>query len=109
MSSKKLNSGMTNEDQLLIESVQRGEMVAFQKLVEKYKQKVYYMSLDMTRNHHDAEDLSQEVFMKMFASIKDFRGDSKLSSWLYRIAVNLCIDKSRRKHLQMVELDEKIH
>jgi RNA polymerase sigma-70 factor, ECF subfamily len=100
---------MTNEDQLLIDSIQRGEMAAFQELVEKYKQKVYYMALDMTRNHHDAEDLSQEVFMKMYASIKDFRGDSKLSSWLYRIAMNLCIDKSRRKRLQMVELDEKIY
>jgi RNA polymerase sigma-70 factor (ECF subfamily) len=100
---------MTNEEQTLIESVQRGEMPAFQELVEKYKQKVYYMALDMTGNHHDAEDLSQEVFMKVFVSIKDFRGDSKLSSWLYRIAMNLFIDKTRRKHLKLVELDEKIY
>ena len=102
------NSGMTNEEQLLIENVQRGGMAAFQELVEKYKQKVYYMALEMTGNHHDAEDLSQEVFMKVYVSIKDFRGDSKLSSWLYRIAMNLCIDKSRRKRLKLVELDEKI-
>ena len=102
------NSGMTNDEQLLIENVQRGEMAAFQQLVEKYKQKVYYMALEMTGNHHDAEDLSQEVFMKVYVSIKDFRGDSKLSSWLYRIAMNLCIDKSRRKRLKLVELDERI-
>ena len=103
------NSGMTNEEQVLIENVRRGEMAAFQELVDKYKQKVYYMALDMTGNHHDAEDLSQEVFMKVYVSIKDFRGDAKLTSWLYRIAMNLCIDKSRRKRLKMVELDDKIH
>jgi len=99
---------MTNEEQLLVERVQRREMPAFQELVEKYKQKVYYMALDMTRNHHDAEDLSQEVFIKVFASIKDFRGESKLSSWLYRIAMNTCIDKTRRKRLKLVELDETV-
>jgi RNA polymerase sigma-70 factor (ECF subfamily) len=76
--------------------------------VEKYKQKVYYMALDMTGNHHDAEDLSQEVFIKVFGAIKDFRGDSKLSSWLYRIAMNTCIDKTRRKRLKLVELDERV-
>jgi len=97
---------MTHEEQLLVENVQRGETGAFQELVEKYKHKVYYMALDMTGNHHDAEDLSQEVFIKVFTSIKDFRGDSKLSSWLYRIAMNTCIDKTRRKHLKLVELDE---
>jgi RNA polymerase sigma-70 factor (ECF subfamily) len=108
MSSNERTAVMTNEEQLLVESVQRGEMPAFQELVEKYKQKVYYMALDMTGNHHDAEDLSQEVFIKVFASIKDFRGDSKLSSWLYRIAMNTCIDKTRRKRLKLVELDEKV-
>jgi RNA polymerase sigma-70 factor, ECF subfamily len=97
---------MTHEEQLLVENVQRGEMGAFQELVEKYKHKVYYMALDMTGNHHDAEDLSQEVFIKVFTSIKDFRGEAKLSSWLYRIAMNTCIDKTRRKHLKLVELDE---
>ncbi|MCI0413653.1 RNA polymerase sigma factor [bacterium] len=100
---------MTNEEQILIENVQRGEMAAFQELVEKYKQKVFYMALDMTGNHHDAEDLSQEVFMKVFTAIKDFRGEAKLSSWLYRIAMNTCIDKTRRKHLKIVDIDEKVY
>jgi RNA polymerase sigma-70 factor, ECF subfamily len=100
---------MTNEEQILIQNVQRGEMAAFQELVEKYKQKVFYMALDMTGNHHDAEDLSQEVFMKVFTAIKDFRGEAKLSSWLYRIAMNTCIDKTRRKHLKLVDIDEKVY
>ena len=109
MSSNNRTAVMTNEEQLLVANVQRGEMAAFQELVEKYKQKVYYMALDMTGNHHDAEDLSQEVFIKVYASIKDFRGDSKLSSWMYRIAMNTCIDKTRRKRLKLVELDDKVH
>ena len=100
---------MTNEEQILIRNVQRGEMAAFQELVEKYKQKVFYMALDMTGNHHDAEDLSQEVFMKVFTAIKDFRGEAKLSSWLYRIAMNTCIDKTRRRHLKLVDIDEKVY
>ncbi len=100
---------MTNEEQLLIENVQRGEMGAFQELVEKYKQKVFYIALDMTGNHHDAEDLSQEVFMKVFTAIKDFRGEAKLSSWLYRIAMNTCIDKTRRKHLKLVDIDDRVY
>jgi len=108
MSSNHQTAVMTNEERTLVESVQRGDMPAFQELVEQYKYKVYYMALDMTGNHHDAEDLSQEVFIKLFTSIKDFRGDSKLSSWLYRIAMNTCIDKARRKRLKLVELDEKV-
>jgi RNA polymerase sigma-70 factor, ECF subfamily len=100
---------MTNEEQILIENVQRGEVAAFQELVEKYKQKVFYMALDMTGNHHDAEDLSQEVFMKVFTAIKDFRGEAKLSSWLYRIAMNTCIDKTRRKHLKLVDIDDRVY
>lgn len=100
---------MTNDEQILIANVQRGEMAAFQELVEKYKQKVFYMALDMTGNHHDAEDLSQEVFMKVFTAIKDFRGEAKLSSWLYRIAMNTCIDKTRRKHLKLVDIDDRVY
>jgi RNA polymerase sigma-70 factor (ECF subfamily) len=94
MTSNNRTAVMTGEEQLLVENVQRGEMAAFQELVEKYKQKVYYMALDMTGNHHDAEDLSQEVFMKVYSSIKDFRGESRLSTWLYRIAMNTCLGQN---------------
>ncbi|MCD4665006.1 MAG: sigma-70 family RNA polymerase sigma factor, partial [Bacteroidales bacterium] len=63
-------------------------MFAFRELVERYKKKIYYLAYDLTGNHHDAEDMSQEVFIKAFRSLKNFRGDAKLSSWLYRITVN---------------------
>ena len=98
---------MTGDEQRVVEGLQRGEIWAFHELVELYKKKVYYLALDMTGNHHDAEDTSQEVFMKAFASMKAFRGDAKLSSWLHRITVNACIDRTRKRPLQLVEIDAK--
>ena len=77
-----------NEEQVLVECAHNGEMGAFRELVERYKKKVYYLSFDLTGNHHDAEDLSQEVFIKAYRSLKNFRGDAKLNSWLYRINRN---------------------
>jgi RNA polymerase sigma-70 factor (ECF subfamily) len=99
---------MTHDEQTVLQRIQNGETSAFREFVELYKKKVYYLALDYTGNHHDAEDMSQEVFMKAFASIKDFRGDSKVSSWLYRITVNTCLDRARRKPLQLVELNEEV-
>lgn len=94
----------------LVQRAQNGEMKAFRELVERYKQKVYYLSLDMTGNHHDAEDLSQEVFIKVFKYMKGFRGDAKFGSWLYRITVNTCIDQNRKKMVKSMnsrqEFDE---
>ena len=73
---------MTDEN-VLIQRARNGESAAFRELVERYQKKIYYLSLDLTGNHHDAEDLSQEVFIKAFRSLDGFRGDEKLSSWLY--------------------------
>jgi RNA polymerase sigma-70 factor (ECF subfamily) len=98
---------MTGDEQRVVDGLQKGEIWAFHELVELYKKKVYYLALDMTGNHHDAEDTSQEVFMKAFSAMKSFRGDAKLSSWLHRITVNACIDRTRKRPLQLVELDAK--
>jgi RNA polymerase sigma-70 factor (ECF subfamily) len=86
-----------NEEQALVERLARGEMSAFQELVEQNKKKVYYLALDIVGNHHDAEDISQEVFLKVFRSFQTFKRDAKLSSWLYRITVNASIDHLRKK------------
>lgn len=94
------------EEQVLVERARRGEMFAFRELVERYKKKVYYLAYDLTGNHHDAEDLSQEVFIKAFRSLKNFRGDAKLSSWLYRITVNTAISQQRKKSVSQMQLQE---
>ncbi len=95
-----------NQEVMLIERARQGEKTAFRELVERYKKRIYYLSLDLTGNHHDAEDLSQEVFIKAYRSLKNFRGDAKFSSWLYRIAVNTCISQSRKKSYAAMTLQE---
>lgn len=85
------------DDQILVKQVQEGNRNAFRQLVERYKERIYYMALNLLGNRADAEDMSQEVFIKAFQSIERFRGDAKFSSWLYRITVNTCIDYRRKK------------
>ena len=85
------------DDLAIVERAKRGEEAAFGELVERYKKKIYYLSLDMTGNHHDAEDMSQEVFIRAYRSLDGFRGNAKFSTWLYRIAVNMGLDRRRNK------------
>jgi RNA polymerase sigma-70 factor (ECF subfamily) len=88
---------MSQNEQTLIDRICSGDRSAFQALVERHKKKIYFLAYDVVGNHHDAEDISQEVFIKMFRSIKTFRRDAKMSSWLYQITVNTSIDHLRRK------------
>ena len=74
------------EEKELIDRLSKGDTAAFRELVETYKKKMYYFALDMVADPADAEDVSQEVFLKAFRSFKTFKRDAKLSSWLYRIA-----------------------
>ncbi len=88
----------TNKDEKkLVDRICGGDMASFQELVERYKKKVYYLANDIVGDHHDAEDISQEVFIKVFRFIKKFRKDAKLSSWIYQITVNTSIDLKRKK------------
>jgi RNA polymerase sigma-70 factor (ECF subfamily) len=88
---------MENDEKILIERLIRGDELAFRDLVEQNKKKIFYLAYDFTGNMHDAEDISQEVFIKVYSRMKTFKRDSKLSSWLYRITINACIDKYRKK------------
>jgi len=94
------------EEQVLVLRLQQGEKIAFRELVERFKKNIYYLAYDLTGNHHDAEDLSQEVFIKAFRSMSNFRGDAKLSSWLYRITVNTAISQKRKKSVANMQLQE---
>jgi len=85
------------DERLLIERAQQGEMEAFRLLVERSKINVYRLAYDLTGNRHDAEDLSQDVFIKAFKSLRLFRGDAKWSTWLYRITINAAMDKKKSK------------
>ena len=74
-------------------------------LVRTYEQRVFALVLRMLGNRAEAEDLAQEVFVQVFKAIGTFRNESKLSTWIYRIAINLC--KNRRKYLRVRHTSEQ--
>ena len=91
-------------DTLVPEPTDRSEPRPFRALVEQYKRPLYALAYDLTGSHHDAEDLSQEVFIKAYRALPDFRGDAQLFSWLYRITVNTHLNKRRKKALRFRQL-----
>lgn len=91
------------DDAVLIDQIQQGNIGAFRELVERYKRRIYYLAYDLSGNHHDAEDLSQEVFIKVYQSIHRYRPESSPYSWLYRITVNTFIDQKRKKILNIIK------
>lgn len=72
-------------------------MAAFEEIVRAHEKVVYHMALQTLGNREDAEDAAQDVFLKAYTSLKSFRGESKISVWLYRITSNVCIDMLRRR------------
>lgn len=84
-------------ENLLIQRAKSGDSSAFRQLVEKNKRKIYGLCFELTGEHESANDLSQEVFVKAFQNLETFRGEAGFSSWLYRIAVNLHINQTRKK------------
>lgn len=83
-------------DSELISRAAGGDTSAFQALVERHRSMVYRVAYQFAGNHHDAEDIAQEVFIKVYRSLDRFRQDAQLSSWMYRIVMNACIDHRRR-------------
>lgn len=87
----------------IIQSVLKGNVNDFEKLVTAYEKNVYNIALRMVGDPEDAADMTQETFIKAYRALSGFRGDSKFSSWLYRIASNVCLDflRSRSRHPQV--------
>ena len=83
-------------DSDLISRAAGGDAAAFQALVERHRSMVYRVAYQFAGNHYDAEDIAQEVFIKVYRSLDKFRQDAQLSSWMYRIVMNACIDHRRR-------------
>jgi RNA polymerase sigma-70 factor (ECF subfamily) len=80
-----------------IKQVRKGDQNAFGEIVELYKDKVFQLCFRMLGNSHEAEDISQEAFIRAYINIERYNIDRKFSTWLYRIATNLCIDRIRKK------------
>lgn len=84
-------------DREFILSLQNGDQQAFKQLVETWQHMVYNTVLGIVQDMQEAEDVAQEVFIQVYQSVKDFRGDAKLSTWLYRVAVTKALDAERKK------------
>ncbi|HEY8388371.1 MAG TPA: RNA polymerase sigma factor [Parasegetibacter sp.] len=84
-------------DWIFIEQLKEGDTSAYKSFVETWQDMVYNTSLGILQNAEDAEDVTQEVFVQVFQSIHSFKGDSKLSTWLYRITLSKAMDHIRRK------------
>ena len=87
---------MAQTDTALIARCQKADVAAFNEIVARYKNKIYNYLLRMTGSQDDAEDLTQEVFVRMYTNIRSFRAEASLSTWLFRIAGNLAVDAFRR-------------
>jgi RNA polymerase sigma factor (sigma-70 family) len=81
----------------LIEQLKQGDEAAFKTIVDTWQNMVYNTALGIVQNTEDAEDITQEVFVQVYQSISSFKGDSKFSTWLYRIAITKSLDHERRK------------
>ena len=94
-------------DKQLIEEIQKNNQVAFKELVEKYQLLVINTCMGFVHNKPDADDLAQEVFIEVFNSIERFRGEAKISTWLYRISVNKSLnyirDNKKRSLMKSIE------
>lgn len=93
------------DDKYYIDRIVGGDVNAFTVLVDKYKGMVYTLSLKLLKNAEDAEELAQDVFIKVFHGLKDFKFDSKFSTWLYRITYNAAISKLRKKQIETRDIE----
>lgn len=95
------------EDQGLVVKAMNGDQLAYGRLLERYKDSIFFMVLKMVNNKEDAEDLTIEAFGKAFSNIEKYSPKFAFSTWLFKIAVNNCIDFIRKKRLEKSSLDEK--
>lgn len=104
--SKKENDAPVLSDTELSIAAGRGEMTAFEELYKRHNRRVYAICLRMTRNQHEAEDLTQDVFVELFRKLDTFRGESAFTTWLYRVTVNVVLMNFRKKRLTIEDRAE---
>ena len=95
-------------DRALVQQVQAGEVAAFNRLILKYRERLYSVIYNMTGNREDTADLAQDTFIKAFQSINRFQGNATFFTWLYRIAVNSTVTHLRKNRLRTFFSLEKV-
>jgi len=101
-------SDSRSEDSEIIQQALRGDDAAYKRLMNKYHDAIFNFIYRMIRDKHQVEDLTQEAFIKAFASLKSFNDQYAFSTWLYKIATNNSIDYIRRRKLQLYSIDKPI-
>lgn len=95
-------------DNEYIHRIREGDLNSFVYLVRRYQRMIFSLAVKMVGNEADAEDMTQEIFVKVYQSLSQFREDSKFSTWLYRVACNYCFSQLRKKRENVVSLDEEM-
>ena len=96
------------DDKALVAAAQKGDMVAFEELVARHRDKIYARAFSMMRNEDEAVDLSQEAWVKGWQRLKQFQGESSFVTWMTRIVINLCLDQLRKQKRQRAESIEQL-
>jgi RNA polymerase sigma-70 factor, ECF subfamily len=97
-----------DDEHLLVAAAQAGDAAAFEELVNRYEGKIFRLTRNITGNHEDAEDAMQDAFLKAYAHLQDFHGDSRFYTWLVRIAANEALMRLRKRRPNQFSLDEPI-
>ena len=95
-------------DQHYIEKILAGDTQAYTVLIDRYKDMVFSVALKMLRNREEAEEVAQDAFVKAYKKLNKFKGDSKFSTWLYRVVYNTCLDriKKLKRSISVVPMEE---
>lgn len=95
-------------DTYYIQRIQAGDTTCFTCILDKYSRPVYSLIVKIVRNREDAEELTQDVFMKVFRHLASFKGECSFSSWVYRIAYNTAISETRKKRHEFLTMEEAV-
>jgi len=102
-------STIVREDEhALVLAAKAGDVAAFEELVNRYERKIFRLAQNITGNREDAEDAMQDAFLKSYAHLKEFQGDSRFYTWLVRIAVNESLMRLRKRKPNQISLDEPV-
>ena len=98
----------TEDDKYYIAEILSGNISVFKELVEKHQNNVYNIIFRITQNAEDSEEIGQDVFIKVFNSLKSFKEEAKFSTWLYRIAYNSAVSHYRKKKIIQLPINEEV-
>src|SRR5205807_4548258 len=95
------------DERALVDACLAGQPGAFDLIVDRHRRSVYRLCYRFVSNHEDASDLSQDVFLRAYRGLRSFRGQSSIATWLYRIGVNVCLNRVSAKRLESESIEER--